>query len=287
MNRDRRPRGASAFLEQYAGLYGPRWGTLLESLTGPADSVAFRASAESEPYFLDSASLFAAQCLILPALRRGAAQESGTASSAAGSGPALVLDACAAPGGKSLVLASRMAAVCGPDALLQSNELSANRRRRLAAVLDRHLPPAMRSRVEVLGRDAASLCRTRREVYDAILLDAPCSSERHVLADARALEEWSPARSRNLAARQWALLSSAFLMLKPGGCLVYSTCSLAPQENQGVVARLEGKYGGEFDFDPPEDGRCERAGAGMLMLPDRAGGAGPMFVCRLSKRLQG
>ncbi|HTX71337.1 MAG TPA: 16S rRNA methyltransferase, partial [Rectinemataceae bacterium] len=124
-------------------------------------------------------------------------------------------------------------------------------------------------------------------VYDAILLDAPCSSERHVLADARALEEWSPARSRNLAARQWALLSSAFLMLKPGGCLVYSTCSLAPQENQGVVARLEGKYGGEFDFDPPEDGRCERAGAGMLMLPDRAGGAGPMFVCRLSKRLQG
>ncbi|HUW39831.1 MAG TPA: 16S rRNA methyltransferase [Rectinemataceae bacterium] len=279
MGRTGKIRGAQAFNERYAALYGPRWADLREALLAPSDSVPFRAAAGCEPYFLDSASVFAAQSLLLPR----AAEDTAAEDTAAEERSPLVLDACAAPGGKSLVLASRLAE-SGGDFRLVANELSADRRRRLAEVLDRHLPSDLRAKVEVSGRDAASLCRSRSEAFDAILLDAPCSSERHVLADPRALAEWSPGRSRNLAVRQWALLSSAFLMLKPGGCLVYSTCALAPEENQGLVARLEAKYGGLFDFDSPRGDRGEEAGPGLLILPDRSGGAGPIFVCRILKR---
>jgi 16S rRNA (cytosine1407-C5)-methyltransferase len=259
----RKARGAEAFRERYRELYGERWEGLEAALAAPPDSVAFRAAPGSEPYYLDSASVFAASSLDL---------------GPAGEGDR-ILDACAAPGGKSLVLASRLP----PGASLVTNELSADRRRRLAAVLDRHLPPELRARVEIRGVDAAALCRRLPGAFAAILLDAPCSSERHVLADTAALAEWSPARTRNLAARQWALLSSAFIMLAPGGCLVYSTCALSPDENELVVARLAAKAGEEVSFDPPSDPRAESAGRGIMFLPDAAGGAGPLYVCRMRK----
>ena len=150
---------------------------------------------------MDSASIFAARSLRLPSEGR-------------------ILDACAAPGGKSLVLASLMGSrpVTGAGLSLVANELSADRRRRLRDVLDRHLPRELRARVLLTGRDAAAMCRSYQDAFDAILLDAPCSSERHVLSqagarsggggrgDGAALVEWSPARIRGLAARQWALL---------------------------------------------------------------------------------
>jgi 16S rRNA (cytosine1407-C5)-methyltransferase len=150
------------------------------------------------------------------------------------------------------------------------------------------------------------MCRSYEEAFDAILLDAPCSSERHVLRQAgprsgsggpgerTALAEWSPARIRGLAARQWALLSSALIMLKKGCCLVYSTCALSPEENDGVVARAQAKYrdrDGEpsLRFDKPVyEGPDGLAGAeeteyGISIMPDRNGGAGPMYICRMWK----
>jgi 16S rRNA C967 or C1407 C5-methylase (RsmB/RsmF family) len=262
MGRDAKPRGGEAFEQRYAGLFGARWPALAAALSAPADRVAFEAGGP-EPYFLDSASIFAARALDLPEEGR-------------------VLDACAAPGGKSLVIASRMA----DGARLVSNELSSDRRRRLREVLDRHLAPEARCRAEVWGRDAASLCRSMPESFDAILLDAPCSSERHVLADASALAEWTPARVRSLAQRQWALLSSALIMLKAGGCLVYSTCALSAEENDGVAARAAARYGASLAFDRPGyagPGESEETLYGLSILPDRAGGAGPMYVSRMRK----
>ena len=235
-----------------------------------------------EPYYLDSASVFAASCLELPSEGR-------------------ILDACAAPGGKSLVIASRLAAQPGSagdgGARLVANELSADRRRRLREVLDRHLPSELRSRVEVTGGDAAAMCRRYEASFDAILLDAPCSSERHLLTQAasggnpEALAGWSPARARGLAMRQWALLSSALIMLKAGGCLVYSTCALSPDENDRVVARAAAKYGWSeagslLRFHKPRydgPGEAEEGEFGISILPDRAKGAGPMYVCRMRK----
>jgi 16S rRNA (cytosine1407-C5)-methyltransferase len=188
-----------------------------------------------------------------------------------------ILDACAAPGGKTLVIAGRM----GPGARLLANELSSERRRRLVMVLDEYLPPEKRRQLRVSGFDAAAAGGKKSEWgrFDAILLDAPCSSERHVLNDPAALAAWTPARPRSLAKRQWSLLSAAFLLLKPGGSLVYATCALNPHENDGVARRLVEKYPGAQP-DPPEFPQGEPSSWGRLILPDACQGMGPMYVAR-------
>jgi 16S rRNA C967 or C1407 C5-methylase (RsmB/RsmF family) len=266
VGRSSKPRGGAAFDARYRELFGGRWEALSAALAAPADRVAFDAGG-GESYFLDSASIFAARTLDAAEAARAGAR---------------ILDACAAPGGKSLVLASSL----GPGARLVSNELSSDRRRRLKEVLDRHLSPETRGRVEVWGRDAASLCRSMPLSFAAILLDAPCSSERHVLADPSALAEWTESRIRSLAMRQWALLSSALIMLEAGGSLVYSTCALSPEENDGVAARAAARYGAALAFERPEyrgPGEAEATEYGLAILPDRAGGAGPMYVSRMRK----
>jgi 16S rRNA (cytosine1407-C5)-methyltransferase len=259
MGKGRTSCGASAFEERYSGLYADRWSRLRAALLEPNDAVEFREGLTAA-YRMDSASIMAAREL--------GSVESGE-----------ILDACAAPGGKSLVIASTM----GQAARLVCNELSGDRARRLKSVLDGHLPPRARERVSVSCADAAAMCRANERRFDAILLDAPCSSERHVLASPSALAAWSPARVRQLASRQWALLSSCFLMLKPGGRLVYSTCSISPEENELVAGRLRSKYGGLFDELPRLSGG-EARDAGAILLPDAAKGSGPMYVFSVMKR---
>jgi len=255
--------GGIEFDERFSSLFGERWPGLKASLLAAGDAVDYSDGLRS-PYRLDSASVAAARALKLP--------ESGEA-----------LDACAAPGGKSLVIASRM----GPGVRLLSNELSSDRRRRLSLVLDAHLPPEIRARVTVSGFDAAAAGGrlSERGRFGAVLLDAPCSSERHVLRDQSALAEWTPARIKFLSRRQWSLLSSAFLLLAPGGSLVYATCALSPEENDGPMQRLLGKYGDEAELEPPAavDG-AERTALGVQYLPDRADGAGPLYISRVRKR---
>ena len=274
--RDEGKGGEEGFRARYWALFGPRWPLLEAALARPPDSRPFAAAEGSAPYYMDSASIFAARSL---EFEPGAQLPDAPGASSAG---VHILDACAAPGGKSLVLASRL----GAGASLLANELSAERRRRLREVLDAHLPERMRARVSIGGRDAAAMCRSFESAFDAILLDAPCSSERHVLSDPAALAKWSPARVRFLAQRQWSLLSAALIMLKEGGCLVYSTCALSPEENEGVVERAAARYGSALSFEAPRyesSGEAEVAGRGLMILPDRAAGAGPMYVCRMRK----
>jgi 16S rRNA (cytosine1407-C5)-methyltransferase len=249
------------FESYYSALYGSRWKALRESLLGQSDPVPY-GEGLAKPYMLDQASVLAAQSLDLPA-----------------EGP--ILDACAAPGGKTLVIATRMA----PRSTLLANELSAERRRRLAKVLEEHLPPELRERVRVAGFDAAAAGGrpSERGRFAAILLDAPCSSERHVLGNEKALAAWTPARPRFLAKRQWALLSSAFLLLQSGGSLVYATCALSPEENDAVVSRLLEKYGAQALQEEPGFSEGEATQQGRIILPDRSGGMGPMYVARFRK----
>ena len=219
MKRSKQVSGAAAFEAYYSALFGDRWSALREALLQETQPVAFSVCG-GKPYYLDQASIYAAQAL--PPIDEGS-----------------YLDMCAAPGGKTLVLASGM----GHEAQIQANELSRARRARLLTVVDEHLPLDISARIEVTGYDAATLPRYRQAHYDRILLDAPCSSERHVITDAKYLACWTPARIKMLAQRQWALLSAAFLLLKPGGFLVYATCALADAENDGVVQKLLKKYG--------------------------------------------
>jgi len=282
--------GQVEFDSHYAGLYGDRWPALRAALLAEGCSVAF-SGVLAKAYYLDVASVAAACALDLSTLPP----------------EGLVLDACAAPGGKTLVLASRLAARSDNCSIL-ANELSSDRRRRLSVVLDTHLPAELRQRVRVSGFDAAAAGGRRSEHgrFAAILLDAPCSSERHVLADAQALAQWSPARIKSLAQRQWSLLSSAFLLLADGGSLVYSTCALSPAENDQVVGRLFKKYGqavqsfalplsiqealhssalpaAAIDFAATGHIQAEATEYGVLYLPDQAMGAGPLYIAALRK----
>jgi 16S rRNA (cytosine1407-C5)-methyltransferase len=250
------------FETYYAGLYGLRWERLRKSLLEKPEPVAF-AEGLVYPYMLDYASIVAAQSLRLP--------EEG-----------VILDACAAPGGKSLVLLAKM----NPALRLLANEISGERRRRLVKVLDAHLANPKRDQVRVSGFDAAALGRKKSEFgrFGGILLDAPCSSERRVMQQEKTLADWTAARPRFLAARQWALLSAAFLLLKPGASLVYVTCALSPEENDGVASRLVKKYQEQVQLDEPDFSEGEKTRFGRIILPDVSGGLGPMYVARFKKR---
>jgi len=300
-----------SFEEYYTALWGSRWAKLRRSLLLPAAAIPY-SEGLVKPYMMDRASVIAAESLRLPL-------------------DGLILDACAAPGGKSLVLATRMcgdvsrmacdasrvacdASIVANDAnrmacdasgvecdangmardasriardgaRLLCNELSRERRRRLVNVLDEYLDAERRSRVSVSGFDAARAGgkKTEWNRFDAILLDAPCSSERHVIQSQKALAEWTPSRPRQLAARQWSLLSAAFLLLKSGGSLVYATCALSPVENDGPVYRLLRKYPDSVELDEVDFTLGEQTRYGRLILPDEHGGMGPMYVARLRK----
>ena len=267
--------GSEGFDEFYKSLYGERWEKLKAALHEETDSRKFQVSEECEPYFLDSASVRAAASLPL-------------------SGAKQILDLCAAPGGKTLVLASCMD--CG--ATLLSNERSPERKMRLQKVCGASLPPEIRARVQIINKDGAKLCLSKEneEAFDAILLDAPCSSERHVLLDKKYLDEWSPSRIKTLAIAQWSLLSSAWRMLKKGGFLLYSTCALSPSENDAVVARLVKKFSDAEVVEPqiasdisrfPEKNLpdYENTEFGAHILPDKSGGAGPLFFSLLRKKI--
>lgn len=193
-----------------------------------------------------------------------------------------VLDMCAAPGGKSLILI---------ESLKQSgeiicNDLSADRRERLKKVIQNYVPRSVRDRVWIKGADAVQFGLKEPESFDRILLDAPCSGERHVLADQKAMKEWSVKRAQGLQQRQYSLLSAAALALKPEAHMVYSTCSLNPKENDGVVERLLEKRKGKIeviDIDDKLLQGAEKTNFGIIYLPDRCG-FGPLYVSRLFKR---
>lgn len=212
--------GEQGFEKYYAAIFGARWEKLKAALLQESEGVPFNAGAKT--YFLDSASILAAVTLPLDGAKK-------------------ILDMCAAPGGKTLVLAQRME----HDAELFSNELSFERKCRLERVVSEHLFPDVKERVKITCGDGALLCKKQDALYDAILLDAPCSSERHVLSSPTHLRQWSPARVRSLAVRQWSLLSSAFRILKNGGFLLYSTCAISNEENSNIAKRLLEKFEGK------------------------------------------
>jgi 16S rRNA (cytosine1407-C5)-methyltransferase len=251
------------FEAYYRAIYRDRWEALRKSLLEKHSSIAYTQGLRV-PYSLDRSSIVAAASLRLP--------DAG-----------LILDACAGPGGKSLVLAAAM----GAKLSLLANEPSRERRRRLLQVLEEHLEPEKRSRVAVSGFDAASLGGRKSEHnrFGGILLDVPCSSERHVLGDEKALAQWKPGRPRFLALRQWALLSAAFLVLQPGASLVYVTCAISEEENDRVASRLLKKYGSEVALDEPDFPEGEKTALGRLILPDVSEGMGPLYVARFRKQL--
>ncbi|MCB9757145.1 MAG: RsmB/NOP family class I SAM-dependent RNA methyltransferase [Candidatus Omnitrophica bacterium] len=152
-----------------------------------------------------------------------------------------VLDFCAAPGSKTTQIAAQMK---------QEGELIA-----VEAIRPRFYK--LKSVCALLGADNVSfkLTDARRfrseDVFDKVLVDAPCSSEgRFKTADPKSVGYWSPRKIKEMAHKQKGLLWSASRFLKPGGVLVYSTCTFAPEENEAVVDWVLRKAQGHLVLQP-------------------------------------
>lgn len=138
-----------------------------------------------------------------------------------------VLDLCAAPGGKS----TQLAAMLNGTGLIWSNEIVKSRANILLSNFERC---GIRNGV-VSNADPESLCTTLEGYFDKVLVDAPCSGEGMIRRDSNALNEWSVEHTLSCATRQLKILQSAKKALKPGGVLVYSTCTFSQEENEGVI----------------------------------------------------
>ena len=134
-----------------------------------------------------------------------------------------VLDLCAAPGGKSAQLAARV-----PQGVLFANEIVPNR----ATILLNNLERMGARNAVVTSMDPEKLIGATGPVFDAVLVDAPCAGEGMFRKDPAAIQAWSPEHVAACAKRQRAILATAQGALKPGGQLVYSTCSFSPAENE-------------------------------------------------------
>ena len=139
-----------------------------------------------------------------------------------------VLDLCAAPGGKSTQIAAAMAG----RGLLVCNEINAKR----AQILSSNIERMGIANALVLNEHPARLAERFAGNFDKILVDAPCSGEGMFRKEPAAAEEWTADTPAICAARQLEILHSAARMLRPGGRLVYSTCTFSPEENEGTVS---------------------------------------------------
>lgn len=145
-----------------------------------------------------------------------------------------VLDLCAAPGGKTTHLVAQM----NNEGLLVANEIFPKRAKILAENLERW---GAKNTV-VTSENPADLEKQFPQSFDRILVDAPCSGEGMFRKEPAGIEYWTPDYPAECANRQQKILASAMKMLKPGGTLVYSTCTFAPEEDEQVIAWLLQEY---------------------------------------------
>lgn len=141
-----------------------------------------------------------------------------------------VLDLCAAPGGKATALG---AALQG-QGLLVANDISTSRARALL----RNLELFGVSNVFVANEAPAKLAKSFPAFFHKIILDAPCSGEGMFRKEEALARDWTPEKSAELAAIQKELLIQAADMLRPGGMLLYSTCTFAPAEDEEAISFL-------------------------------------------------
>ncbi len=143
--------------------------------------------------------------------------------------PLRVLDLCGAPGGKSTHLASLITA----DSLLVSNEVIRSR----ATILAENVAKWGSGNVVVTSNDPRDFGKLP-EFFDVMVVDAPCSGEGMFRKDPKAMEEWSEENVKMCAQRQQRILTDVWSALKPGGALVYSTCTWNTSENEENMAWL-------------------------------------------------
>lgn len=145
-----------------------------------------------------------------------------------------ILDLCASPGGKSTHLINKM----NNTGILVSNEIFSKR----AAVLSENVERWGATNTIVTNESPDRLAPHFQKYFDRILVDAPCSGEGMFRKEPAGMQYWNEDYSNECANRQQKILASALEMLRPGGTLVYSTCTFAPEEDEQIAAWLLSEY---------------------------------------------
>jgi NOL1/NOP2/fmu family ribosome biogenesis protein len=193
------------------------------------------------------------------------------------SGAVRVLDACAAPGGKS----THLQTLIGAAGLLVSNEVIRTR----VGVLSENLQRWGGSNVVVSAADPRAFVNLPG-FFDVLLVDAPCSGSGLFRREPEAVQEWSPEQVELCGARQQRILGDLWGALKEGGLLMYSTCSYSPRENEDILDWLCGAYALEslpLTIDPVwgvVETRAAASGAfGYRFYPHLLKGEGLFMAC--------
>jgi 16S rRNA C967 or C1407 C5-methylase (RsmB/RsmF family) len=286
-------KGPAGFDEFYSQMYGERWSSIKEALLSSKKHVAilnphskfkFQEPSihltgisfehdvkESFPhpektelgylnyYLMDAASILPVEALDLTPGEK-------------------VVDLCAAPGGKSFLCSLKLK----NQGLLVSNDRSAARRARIHRIFEDYIPKTEQRNISVTAHDATKWSLYQKSIYDKVLLDAPCSSERHVLEDSKELSLWAPGRTKNIAVTQFAMLASALDIVKTGGTIVYSTCALSRLENDEIIRKLYQKRAGRFELLRKEFSFGEPTEFGWQVLPDTTG-HGPFYLAIIKR----
>ena len=145
----------------------------------------------------------------------------------------LVLDMCSAPGSK----ASQISAMMKNKGLLIANDIKGDRLKALGINLQR-MGVSNALITQMLGHRF----RKSNLGFDKVLVDAPCSGTGTIRRSLKILTMWGPGMVKKMASQQKQMIASGFEALKPGGTLVYSTCTMEPEEDEGVVSWLLEHY---------------------------------------------
>jgi len=197
-----------------------------------------------------------------------------------------VLDLCAAPGGKTTQLGAHMQ----NQGLLVTNDISPKR----VKALVKNVELMGLTNTFVVNESPQRLQQVYPEFFDRILLDVPCSGEGMFRKDREAVQSYTRYKSEECVALQREIFESAYAMLKPGGTLVYSTCTFNPDENERNIEFFVSRYDLEVDrldpmggFEPSRSqwtqSQDPQLSGGLRLWPHRAKGEGH-FVCRLVKK---
>ncbi|PCI24770.1 16S rRNA (cytosine(1407)-C(5))-methyltransferase RsmF [Candidatus Peregrinibacteria bacterium] len=154
----------------------------------------------------------------------------------------LVLDFAAAPGSKTTQIASKM----NDTGVILANEPESSRIKALASNVAR----LGCSNILISQKDGRAFSQYFPNFFDTIFLDAPCSGEGTIRKDRHALDNWNAKKVKLFADIQWSLITEAFRALKPGGELIYSTCTLSPEEDEDIINRLLETFQGVSEIVP-------------------------------------
>ncbi len=195
----------------------------------------------------------------------------------------IVCDLCAAPGGKSTQIAGKLQG----QGLLVSNELYGSRAKILSQNIERM---GVRNAV-VLNESTDHMAEVFPEFFHKVMVDAPCSGEGMFRKDEAARDEWSLEQVQVCADRQAMILDNAARMVKPGGVMVYSTCTFAVEENEETVASFL-ERNPDFYIDKPANhdkllaagfAVCDNCDGMYRLWPHKLQGEGH-FAVRLAKK---